>query len=72
MFCLIRGVTRACLKSGGTTPSRIDRLITAVIGTIRSSIHCLRRRVGNGSRSHEAFVDFRMIVRTSLVVVGAN
>ena len=44
----------------------------AVIGTIRSSIHCLRRRVGNGSRSHEAFVDFRMIVRTSLVVVGAN
>ena len=53
-------------------PSRIDRLIIAVIGTIRSSIHCLRRRVGKWSRSHEAFVDFRMIVRTSLVVVGAN
>ena len=30
----------------------------------------MRRRVGNGSRSHEAFVDFRMIVRTSLVVVS--
>ena len=44
-------------------------LMIAVIGIIRSSIYCLRRRVGNGSTSHEAFVDFRMILRTSLVVV---
>ena len=28
--------------------------------------------MGNGSRSHEAFVDFRMILRTSLVVVGGR
>ena len=32
----------------------------------------MRRRVGNGSRSHEAIVDFRMILRTPLVVVAVN
>ena len=32
----------------------------------------MRRRVGSGSRSHEAFVDFRMILQTSLVVACVN
>ena len=53
------------MKSDGKTPSERERLIRVVIGSIRASMHDLRRKVGMISRAHEELDDPEMVRRTS-------
>ena len=60
------------MKSDGKTPSERERLIRVVIGSIRASMHDLRRNVGMISRAHEELDDPEIERRTSSVVVGVK
>ena len=46
------GVTCACLKVCGNTPSERDKFTIEVIGFTKESIHDLTSSVGHGSRLH--------------------
>ena len=50
-----------CLKLSGEEPDKRDRLMMLVMTGERTDMHCFRRDVGMGSRSHDLSGDNSMI-----------
>ncbi len=60
----------AVLKSDKKVPSESERLMVAVIGGSRESMHDFRSFVGMRSREHVESDEERMALRTSRVVAS--
>ena len=69
---LIRGLTIAVLKSGGTKPEANEVLMMLVIVGRRTSRFSYSNAVGMGSRSHDLGTVFWRISETNCSVTGVN